>query len=94
MYGQKIPPIYRTSSPTENTDPTNWKITVKQGKGTADHLMPLSDCFQYFTMAKRGPAEPPEPTAAFCAFMGIRYCSYYKICGLTTFTVSHFREII
>ena len=27
----------------ENSNPTNWKTKVKQGKGTADHLMPLGD---------------------------------------------------
>ena len=28
----------------ENLNQTNWKTIVKQGKGTADHLMPLGDC--------------------------------------------------
>ena len=29
----------------ENQNPTNWKTIVKQGKVTADHLMPLGDWF-------------------------------------------------
>ena len=29
----------------ENSNPTNLKTIVKQGKGTADHLMPLGDWF-------------------------------------------------
>ena len=28
---------------SEASNPTNWKTKVKQGKGTADHLMPLGD---------------------------------------------------
>ena len=34
-------PSVRPSVDKENSNPTNWKTIVKQGKGTADHLVPL-----------------------------------------------------
>ena len=43
-YGQKISPFYRTSSPIGAAalpPPMKTKEKVEQGKGTADHLMPL-----------------------------------------------------
>ena len=42
--GQKISPFYRTSSPIGAAalpPPMKTKEKVEQGKGTADHLMPL-----------------------------------------------------
>ena len=42
--GQKISPFYRTSSPIGAAalpPPMKTKEKVQQGKGTADHLMPL-----------------------------------------------------
>ena len=42
----KISPFYRTSSPTgAAAQKRNNKKTIGQGKGTADHLMPLGDWF-------------------------------------------------
>ena len=44
MNGQKIFPFYRTSSPIGAAalpPPMKTKEKVEQGKGTADHLMPL-----------------------------------------------------
>ena len=41
---RKISPLYRTSSPIEAATlppPMKTKENVEQGKGTADHLMPL-----------------------------------------------------
>ena len=43
-YGRKISPFYRTSSPIGAAalpPPMKTKEKVEQGKGTADHLMPL-----------------------------------------------------
>ena len=48
MYQRKISPFYRTSSPIGATalpPPMNTKEKVEQGKGTADHLMPLGYLF-------------------------------------------------
>ena len=39
-YVRKISPFYRTSNPTA-LPPMKTKKKVEQGKGTADHLMPL-----------------------------------------------------
>ena len=47
---QKIFPFYRTSSPIGAAalpSPMKTKEKVKQGKGTADHLMPLG-CLFFF----------------------------------------------
>ena len=46
--GRKISPFYRTSSPIGAAalpPPTKTKEKVEQGKGTADHLMPLGYLF-------------------------------------------------
>ena len=46
--GQKISPFYRTSSPIGAAalpPPKKTKEKVEQGKGTADHLMPLGYFF-------------------------------------------------
>ena len=48
MDGRKISPFYRTSSPMGAAalpPPMKAKEKVKQGKGTADHLMPLGYLF-------------------------------------------------
>ena len=48
MDGRKISPFYRTSSPIGAATlpaPMKTKEKVKQGKGTADHLMPLGYLF-------------------------------------------------
>ena len=45
---RKISPFYRTSSPIGAAalpPPMKTKEKVEQGKGTADHLMPLGDWF-------------------------------------------------
>ena len=47
---QKISPFYRTSSPIGAAalpPPMKTKEKVEQGKGTADHLMPLGYLFTY-----------------------------------------------
>ena len=47
-YGQKISPFYRTSSPIGAPalpPPMKAKEKVEQGKGTADHLIPLGYLF-------------------------------------------------
>ena len=44
MEGRKIPPFYRTSSPIGAAAPLQPNFnpkTLKRGKGTADHMMPL-----------------------------------------------------
>ena len=46
--GRKISPFYRTSSPIGAAalpPPMKTKEEVEQGKGTADHLMPLGYLF-------------------------------------------------
>ena len=48
MNGRKISPFYRTLSPIGAAAlpaPMKTKEKVEQGKGTADHLLPLGDCF-------------------------------------------------
>ena len=53
----KITPFYRTSSPIGAAalpPPMKTKEKVEQGKGTADHLMPLGDWFyQFFCLSVR-----------------------------------------
>ena len=47
---QKIYPLYRTSSPIGAAallSPMKTKEKVEQGKGTADHLMPLAYLFHF-----------------------------------------------
>ena len=50
MDGRKISPFYRTLSPIGAAalpPPMKTKEEVEQGKGTADHLMPLGDWFLF-----------------------------------------------
>ena len=50
--GQKISPFYRTSSPIGAAalpPPMKTKGKVEQGKGTADHFMPLGDWFSFLS---------------------------------------------
>ena len=52
--GRKISPFYRTSSPIGAAalpPPMKTKEKVEQGKGTADHLMPLGYLFTFSLMA-------------------------------------------
>ena len=52
-YGRKISPFYRTLSPIGAAalpPPMKTKEKVEQGKGTADHLMPLGYLFYCFFM--------------------------------------------
>ena len=56
--GQKIFPFYRTLSPIRAASlpsPMKTKEKVEQGKGTADHLMPLG----YLFSITRGPHGDP-----------------------------------
>ena len=54
MDGQKIPPFYRTLTPTgaaalllqRKLKPNILESIVRKGKGTADHLMPLGNWFR------------------------------------------------
>ena len=57
MYRRKISPFYRTLSPIGATalpSPMKTKEKVKQGKGTADHLMPLGCLFSPFVSQDSG----------------------------------------
>ena len=59
-YGQKISPFYRTLSPIGAValpPPMKTKEKVEQGKGTADHLMPLG----FFLFLSAGKPNSPSP---------------------------------
>ena len=62
----KISPFYRTLSPIGATalpPPMKTKEKVEQGKGTADHLMPLGYLLKYASMSLAvltPPAPPPR----------------------------------
>ena len=68
---QKISPFYRTLSPIGAAalpPPMKTKEKVEQGKGTADHLMPLAylfktvhDLFRYLPSGSSWPAVPAHP---------------------------------
>ena len=65
-YGRKISPFYRTSSPIGAAalpPPMKTKEKVEQGKGTADHLMPLGYLFSFIqgcNSQSQGPGPGPH----------------------------------
>ena len=66
MDKRKISPFYRTSSPVGAAalpPPMKTKVKVEQGKGTADHLMPLGYLFCLFVHQSPPPGHPARPEA-------------------------------
>ena len=85
-YGWKISPFYRTSSPIGAAalpPPMKTKEKVEQGKGTADHLMPLGYFFGYAQQkfGWKGPILPKKHMKKpyFGPFSGSQFCCLYHL---------------